>query len=59
MPTSGRSFTAQSPFFCIVLAALVAQKDCDRQVIRTWFEVIVGSASPRSVRKIVVRNAKG
>jgi hypothetical protein len=34
MPTKGDLFTAQSPFFCIFIAGLVAYEDKDRLVLR-------------------------
>lgn len=49
MPTGGELFTAQSPFFCIFVATLVAYKAEDRQVLRSWFEDILAPGRPRSV----------
>ncbi|OQV03217.1 Fungal specific transcription factor domain-containing protein isoform 4 [Cladophialophora immunda] len=49
MPTSGELFTAQSPFFCIFMAALVAYRHEDRLVLRNWFDAIVSGASGRSI----------
>ena len=59
MPTNGNLFTAQSPFFCIFLAALVTHKDEDRNVIRKWFDVIVSAASPRSVGRAFSHDTDG
>ena len=49
MPTKGELFTAQSPFFCIFIACLVAHRDEDRLVLRKWFDSIISGASGRSV----------
>lgn len=54
MPTSGHLFTAQSPFFCIFMAGLVAYRNEDRLVLRQWFDVIVSRASGRSVSIFVI-----
>ncbi|KAK9772950.1 hypothetical protein SCAR479_10280 [Seiridium cardinale] len=39
-PTEGRLFTAQTPLFAVFIAAMVAYKEEDRNIIRGWFEPI-------------------
>jgi hypothetical protein len=43
-PVSGDLFTAQTPLFSVVIGAIVAYKQADRDLIRAWFDPIcVGS----------------
>ncbi|KAF2970095.1 hypothetical protein GQX73_g3416 [Xylaria multiplex] len=48
MPTKGELFTAQSPFFCIFMAGLVAYREEDRHVLRLWYDDVISGASGRS-----------
>ncbi|KAI0109228.1 fungal-specific transcription factor domain-containing protein [Nemania sp. FL0031] len=48
MPTKGELFTAQSPFFCIFMAGLVAYREEDRLILDRWYDVVVSGGSGRS-----------
>ncbi|KAJ8125883.1 hypothetical protein O1611_g7755 [Lasiodiplodia mahajangana] len=48
MPTKGELFTAQSPFFCVFMAGLVAYREEDRLVLHHWYDVVVSGTSGRS-----------
>jgi hypothetical protein len=49
MPDTGPLFTSQAPFFSVVIIALIATRDADRQVAREWFETVVAAGNCRSV----------
>jgi Fungal specific transcription factor domain len=44
LPSNGRLFTAQAPFFGVCMAGFVAYRPVDREIVRQWFLVVVAGS---------------